>query len=259
MRRSFLLLAFVLAAPAAAQPPAAEGGENGPPRFHRPHGGVFLSPMGEPFRSQDPAADNVGTWFAQADIDHDGALTLDEIRRDADRFFQTLDTNHDGEIDPAETSRYETEIAPEVQVGMQMRGEGGRPWGFGGGRRGGGHGGWGGRHGGGGEGRGGGEGGGGSERSRPNGGFDEGLEGAGRFSFINIPEPVISADADLNRGVSRAEFAAAAGQRFLMLDTNHDGRITRAELPPLPQRHAGKVKQKKGDHIRRPEGIPLPD
>ena len=40
------------------------------------HGNVFLSPMGEPFRSDDPADDLVGRWFAAADADHDGALTL---------------------------------------------------------------------------------------------------------------------------------------------------------------------------------------
>jgi hypothetical protein len=216
--------------------------------------------MGEPFRSDDPAGDNVGTWFAQADANHDGAVTLAEMQADAARFFATLDTNHDGEIDPDELTRYETEIAPEVQVGTQMgagstfgRGGGG---GSGGGRRGGGRGGggWGGRRGGGGGEGGGGEGGG---RRGGNGGFDEGLEGAGRYSFLNIPEPVISADTNLNRGVSREEFLAAAANRFVLLDTNHDGRLTRDELPPLPQIHSGRQKKRKGPPIR-PQGEPLP-
>jgi hypothetical protein len=35
-----------------------------------------------------------------------------------------------------------------------------------------------------------------------------------------------SADADFNRGVSRAEFQAAAGQRFLALDMDHKGYLT---------------------------------
>ena len=263
-----LLPALLLLASAAAnaqpiQPPAGDAPATAPreglrgPGWRGPHGGLFLSPMGEPFRSEDPAADNVGTWFAQADADHDGALTLAEVQADAARFFATLDVNHDGEIDPEELARYENEIAPEVQVGMQMhergfgRGGGG---GWGGGGGGGGHRGGGGRGGYGGH-RGGGEGGAGAGGERearpgPNGGFDEGLEGAGRYSFINIPEPVISADADLNRGVSRAEFVAAAGRRFTMLDTNHDGRLTRAELPPLPVRHPGKQKKRKGGPIR---------
>jgi hypothetical protein len=281
----FLLPALLLLASTAAfaqpQPPAGAGTSGAGPREgfrgpRRPHGGLFLSPMGEPFRSEDPAADNVGAWFAGADADHDGALTLAEMQADAARFYATLDVNHDGEIDPEELARYENEIAPEVQVGMQMHerggfgrgggfGGGGGSWGGrggGGGHRGGGGGGYGGHGGGrGGEGGGGsGQGGAGGERESrpgPNGGFEEGLEGAGRYSFINIPEPVISADADLNRGVSRAEFVAAAGRRFVMLDVNHDGRLTRDELPPLPVRQQGKPKKRKGGPVPR-QGEPLP-
>jgi hypothetical protein len=267
MRPLLSALLLLTASAALAQPPEAPAG--GPPRgpgFRRPHGSVFLSPMGEPFRSEDPAADNVGAWFALADADHDGALTLVEMQADAARFFATLDANHDGEIDPDELARYENEIAPEVQVGMQMHeragfgrgggGGGGGGWGGGGGHRGGG-GRRGGGQGGGGRGEGTEGGGGQSGRPGPNGGFDEGLEGAGRYSFINIPEPVISADADLNRGVSRREFLDAAGRRFVMLDVNHDGRLTRAELPPLPQRHPGKQKKRKGGPIET-QGEPLP-
>jgi Ca2+-binding EF-hand superfamily protein len=199
-----------------------------PPGGRRPHGSVFLSPMGEPFRSEDVAADTVGAWFAQADADHDGAVSLTEMQADAARFYATLDANRDGEIDPTELTRYETEIAPEVQLGVQM---GERGFGRRGERR--------------------------DERRPTNGGFEEGLEGAGRYSFVNMPEPVIGADGDLNRGVSRAEFAAAAARRFAMLDGNQDGRLTRAELPALPQRHEGKMKKRKGGPVRT-EGVPIP-
>ncbi|HEY0413616.1 MAG TPA: EF-hand domain-containing protein [Allosphingosinicella sp.] len=211
-----------LAAAAAAPPP-------GPPPSPEPRGRVFLSPMGEPFRSRDAGADLVGAWFAAADTDRDGALGLAEMRADAARFFATLDTNGDGEIDPAELARYENDVAPEVQLGLQMHSR----WGGGGG--------WsGGRHGGGDWGDG---------RRRQDGGrgrgeYDPGLEGAGRYAFLNIPEPVISADEDLNRGVSRAEFARAAGARFLMLDKDRDGRLTRAELPPPPERQERDKKRK---------------
>lgn len=257
MRLSLAALALLLTtAAAAAQPPAPGEGF----RAHGPRGAVFLSPMGEPFRSDDPAHDVVGDWFAAADRDHDGALTAVEMQADAARFFAALDTNHDGEIDPDELTRYETQIAPEVQVGQQMG------VGMGGFRRGG-EGGWGGGRGGG---RGGmGRGGRGSGRARAmegdggarrpgNGGFDPGLEGAGRYSFLNIPEPVISADTNLNRGVSLQEFTAAAGQRFVMLDTNRDGRITRDELPPLPQRRQGKFKPDKKAPRTRTMGTPIP-
>jgi hypothetical protein len=272
MRLYLTLLAAALSSAAAAQPsgaPPPAGAEE-----HRwgsgrlPHGSLFLSPMGEPFRSDDPAHDVVGDWFAQADTNHDGALSLAEIEADATRFFRTLDTNHDGEIDPDELSRYETEIAPEVQVGRQMGvGMGGfRRGGEGGGGRGGhggggGRGGWGGRGGGPSTGQDRGsripEGAGGAYARVNNGGFDPGLEGAGRFTFLNIPEPVISADTDLNRGVSLREFVYAAGQRFVMLDANHDGKLTRDDLPPLPQRHQGKFKPDKKAPKTKPLRTPL--
>ena len=272
MRVLFPAFLLLTSAAAFAQPPQPPAGADAPgaapregmrgPGFRRPHGSLFLSPMGEPFRSEDPAADNVGAWFAQTDSDHDGAITLTEMQADAARFYATLDVNHDGEIDPDELARYENEIAPEVQVGMQMHERGGFGRGGGGGwgggehRGGGARGGYGGHRGEGGGGEG--EAGGAREgRPGPNGGFDEGLEGAGRYSFINIPEPVISADADLNRGVSRGEFVAAAARRFTMLDTNHDGRITRDELPPLPVRHQGKQKKRKGGPVH-VQGEPIP-
>src|SRR5215213_7176825 len=154
MRMTFILALLLLPAAAAAQPP-------GPPR---PGGGVFLSPMGEPFRSPDPAADNVGAWFAAADGNSDGALSLAELQADAARFFGALDADGNGELGPAEIARYENEVAPEVQLGLQMRGTG-----FGGWR------------------------GPGSRRRRVET-YDRGIEGAGRYTFLNIPQPVIAAD-----------------------------------------------------------------
>jgi hypothetical protein len=57
----------------------------------------------------------------------------------------------------------------------------------------------------------------------------------GSQALLAIPEPVISADADFNRGISPAEFRHTAGQRFLLIDRNHDGRITHDELSPPPE------------------------
>jgi hypothetical protein len=42
---------------------------------------------------------------------------------------------------------------------------------------------------------------------------------------------VIAADANLNRGIDSGEFAKAAATRFAALDRNHDGALTRGELP----------------------------
>lgn len=171
--------------------------------------------MGEPFRPDGRDDDGLADWFRQADQNHDGRLTLEEMQADADRFFKTLDVNHDGEIDPDEISRYETAVAPEISSGhfdIASYGGGDSPEGQEGGRGGGHH------RGGGGE----------------SAGFFRGAEdqhqGAGRYGLLDLPEPVVSADSDFNRGVSRAEFQAAAGQRFLALDLDHKGYLT---LPVL--------------------------
>jgi hypothetical protein len=201
------------------------GAEGAPER----HGSFFISPMGEPFRNAAGAP--AFAWFSNADADKDGAISLAEMEGDAARFFATLDLDRDGEIDPAEVTRYEEEIAPELhQLGRFGAGAGGGASGrFGGGRgagRGGGGGGRGRGHGGGGGPRGGNPEGGG----RPGGGRAAGLGGAG--GLLNLPEPVTAADADMNRGVSAAEYGRAAGQRFLLIDLDRDGRITPEEIHP---------------------------
>lgn len=198
-------------------------------RDDRPRGRLFISPMGEPFRGADP----IRQWFDGADTDKDGALSAEEFVADAMRFFAVLDRSKDNEIDPDDIAFYETVLAPEIRTG----GEGAGP--MAGGRASGG----GGRRGGGGGGRRGGDGGpgggAGNGMSFGNGGaakapkYADTKRGAARFSFFDYPEPVVVADTNFNRGVDRTEFRVAALDRFAVLDKNHDGRITRGELPKL--------------------------
>jgi hypothetical protein len=95
-------------------------------------------------------------------------------------------------------------------------------------------GGMGGGHGGGMGGRGGGMGGDGGTGDRMGGGGGAAVpyypSGAARFGLLAIPHPIMSADDDLNRGISIAEWDRAAASRFNMLDEAHDGRLTLAEL-----------------------------
>lgn len=176
-------------------------------------GRAFMSPMGEPFFGRAAGEDGLTAWFAQTDRNHDGAITIDEMTADAQRFFETLDIDHDGEIGPDEISHYEEAIAPQVldpefyaprpvEAGLSGQGDtqGQR------GKR---------RHAGG-------------RLSGGGGGDDE--AGAGRYGLLESPEPVTSADSDFNRGVSTAEFQNAAVHRFQQLDLNHSGRLTLPEL-----------------------------
>jgi len=223
-------------------------------RDDRPRGRLFISPMGEPFRGADP----IRQWFDGADVNKDGALTADEFVADAMRFFALLDRGKDNEIDPDDIEYYETALAPEIRTGGEGVGAGPASRG-GGGRRGGG----GGRRGGGGGMRGGGGDGGDSNgMSFGSGGaaktpkYADTKRGAARFSFFDYPEPVVVADTNFNRGVDPNEFRAAALDRFAVLDKNHDGRITRSELPKFVAPEDDGPRGRGGGFGRRPAGPP---
>ncbi len=206
MRRVFaLLLLASIAGPASArkEAPAAPCSEP----FRQP---LFISPIGEPFRTTDDQDQPVRRWFDQADRDHDGRLTQVEMLLDADRFFATIDKDGSGEILPDELTAYELNVAPEIRL-YQFRGEprggpggpaGGKPPQPGG--------------------------------KRPTPPDYGGAAGAGRYSFLNVPNPVASADRDFDRAISLREYRAAASERFRDLDKQGRGYLTLADLPKTP-------------------------
>jgi hypothetical protein len=205
----------------------------------------FISPMGEPFRARTASDDTLAQWFNQADRDHNGLLTVDEMQADARRFFATLDGNHDGEIDPDELANYEYEIAPDIQVMTRTRRAPGQP-----------------------------------AVSRQSDSVDDrprdrrqrreedfaslgiggALQGAARYGLLNMPEPVAAADTDFNRGVSLEEFRQAAIARFQLLDRARQGRLTLAQLEalrPVPP-VGGQGSKLKGNAADTRVGNPLP-
>ncbi|MBY8829405.1 EF-hand domain-containing protein [Hephaestia mangrovi] len=209
--------------------PPPPGGNGGRPLDAR----LFVSPMGEPFRGDEDGLRPQDVWFRAADRNGDGAITVDEMAADADRFFAILDRNRDGGIDPDEVAYYEKVLLPQSGGGDGPP-RGGRPdgedHGHGPGRRrppGGGFGGGGSPPGGGQPPRGGDDH--ASKDDRP----DYSAMGASRFGYLRLPEPVSAADTDFNRTITQLEFEAAARQRFALLDRNHDGRIVPGELPHL--------------------------
>jgi hypothetical protein len=191
-------------APAAAPAPAASAPVAKPVVTPLGGGHIFISPMGEPFHSEEgiSAAEQ---WFRGADANHDDKITPKEFQDDALRFFKTLDTDHDGMIGPDEIDHYESVVAPEIRV-MSTYGD--------------------------------------PSLAKQD---DDGNVtdppyptrlGAGRYGFLDAPEPVVSADLNFDRAISVAEFQTMALRRFKMLDVNGDGVLTRDELPKLDT-HAG--------------------
>jgi hypothetical protein len=232
-------LALTLTACAGGPP---EGPRRGPPPGEDgpgPRGGglqLFISPAGEPFRAPSDAPYPVAAWFAGADANHDGALTRDEFVADALRFFAVVDADKDGVIDGFEVSAYEQRIAPEIIGGTapsMRRGPMGQGPGGGDGPPGGG--------------RGGGRGG-------PRGGMSgNALQGAALYGLIAEPQPVMGADADFNRRITKDEATRAAVTRFRLLDTDKDGLLKLETLPKTPaQLRAEGGKDRDGP--RRPRG-----
>ena len=86
------------------------------------------------------------------------------------------------------------------------------------------------------------------------------LQGAARYSLLNLPEPVAAADTDFNRSITPVEFRQAAIARFQLLDNQHQGRLTLAQLEAMPhapsadQRHRKRNMKALDERI----GNPLP-
>ena len=202
MLRSILLLALI-AAPAMARDRLPQDAPYCARPGTRP---VFLSPMGEPFRAAPGQAYPSAMWLAAADRNHDGMVDRGEFIADAQRFFRTLDHDHDGRLTPEEVIAYERDVAPEIALfAPRSREMGPAP---------------------------------GGRRFLPNllplraGESDyEGPMGAGAYAWLNIPEPVVAADSDVDRIITEKEFLGAAGRRFEQLDPEGKGGITLKGMP----------------------------
>jgi Ca2+-binding EF-hand superfamily protein len=139
------------------------------------------------------------------------------------RFFDTLDLNHDGYINSPENTRYENQVAPEIQrmdpriqqpkviqhdYDPDMDA---------------------------------------NQDQEPNGGkYIKQIVGASQYGLIDEPQPIRAADANFDFRVSKDEWLAASNQRFTILDRNRDGFITANELPQTPAQVAQELDQKDG-------------
>ena len=173
---------------------------------------VYLSLMGEPFRTNAAGEDPFDQWFKLADRDGDGAISRLELQDDAQAFFAALDANDDKVIDADEMAEYErdapaktraaggeiaslssrrptpTSSAPVAKGQVAVVSSGSAPS---------------------------------ATRVHP---------GGGRNNRADVPQPVAMADLNLDRRVTVDEFNKAAGRRFTNYDTDQDGKLSRKEL-----------------------------
>lgn len=205
---------------------------------------LFISPFGEPFVAPADQPYPSAVWFAGADTDNDGAVTLAEFTADGLRYFAVLDTDRDGRLNQTELVAYEQGLRQFNGMGMGPRPGGDGPRGFpvitvpgpaGGG--------------------------GdipladtstpdtstlgvapqtqpGSHRARSRGGRPAGYGPVAEAGFFNLPQPVKSADTNIDQRVSSQEWAEATQRWFYSLDTDRDGKLTLATLPVTPAQAA---------------------
>jgi len=250
-RRFAALVSGAFAAGGLAATPvwaARRDDDDGPPN-------VFFSPHGRPYRAVGGAPYPVADWFKDADRNGDGKLDRAEFVADAAAFFDYLDVDKDGALEPLDIAFYEHNVAPEVlgeRVAVYANGvqrvaprgprlwlaqygplEGGpmrdnapgaqtglpgNPGGY--------------SHGGDPN-----QGGVLPDDVRPNSpdGSDPGsqLTGAAPYGLIASPEPVTAADPDyvFSGVVKRARFLTHAEDNFARLDAAHAGYLTLAGLP----------------------------
>jgi len=177
------------------------------PHLPRP---VF-SPNGEPLVGSGWPAhcdDAMDVWFDRIDSNHDGKLTLAEMEADAVRQFNVMDLRHDGKVSAAEVATYRERVmgtkyasfsTPEIAMKPRAR-ESDEPRFPGEGGR--------------------------EDESMPR-------PDASGVMPADRPDPVMSADTDLDGSVTLDEFKTYVHQNFADLDRSHAGYIEKSDLHRL--------------------------
>jgi hypothetical protein len=165
-----------------------------------------LSPNGEAL-SGGPLGrvncrDAMARWFDRVDSDHDGKVTPGEFVADAQSQFAVMDLDRDGMVTPAELAAYRAPYMPSQPAERLARAEE-RPRPAGDGRPG------------------------GNQRAvRPG--------GAQRNTSLpdadaDHPDPVMAADVRLRNEIGLEDFIAYAKRHFAALDIRHRGALSRED------------------------------
>ena len=134
----------------------------------------------------------LGQWFDAADLNHDGVIDSAEFMADANRWFAVMDINQDGAVTPDELTTLRLKLSPPAKPPAR-----------------------------------------GSEEERAERGDRGGFLGFGERAPRRLserPDPVMSADVNLDNRVSPEEFQAQAARVFAGLDRKRDGRLTKDEV-----------------------------
>ncbi|MCA1909489.1 MAG: hypothetical protein LDL39_14115 [Magnetospirillum sp.] len=167
------------------------GGERPAPGPERPQALPLINtPTGEPL-GRAQCPHAASAWFVRTDSDRDGGLSRAEFSTDAGAVFARLDRDTDGFVTPDELQK----------ARMPFFDQGGQP----------------------------------EQPQRPRGsgvmgGDMPAREGKNGGGGAGSPDPVMTADSNLDFKVSRAEFAARNDAAFTALDNNADHRLSMDEV-----------------------------
>jgi hypothetical protein len=225
IRRRSALVIFATAALAGPHAFAAPGRTNSEDDGSYSVPNMFISPCGEPFRAAFGAPYPVADWFHRADKDANGKLDHGEFLADAEAFFKKLDVNHDGVITHTEVRIYETSLVPEIIGGRVRVGLNGVPrlilaqYGSASGALNGmnmsidpsGHD--------------------NDLRPKPKVGLNVSGEGAAPYGFFEEPEPIMTADFNVNGIITKENFLKVADMHFTALDQGERGFLSLDALP----------------------------
>jgi Ca2+-binding EF-hand superfamily protein len=176
-----------------------------------------FSPTGEPLvPPQWPldCAEALGAWFDRLDTAHTGALTLAQLQADAQKQYRLMDLRHDGKVTAEELSKYRLAHMGGHYLSVSTPGQ---------------------------------------QNAMANRDPDETAEGSdlerafddpdrhrkeGDHPPVDAyaalvsdqPDPVMTADTDLDGSVTIEEFRALIAQDFADFDKQHTGVITKAEV-----------------------------
>ncbi len=187
---------------------------------HKPPPPPTFSPNGEPLvPPQWPAKceDALDAWFDRLDVARTGKLTLAVLEADARRQYRQMDMRHDGKVTAEELSRYRLAQMHGHFLSVSTPGEGGV---------------LGARN---------------DDSDRPGDRLDDAMgdddrrhgrhrddEDRPRDAYAALvtdqPDPVMTADTDLDGSVTWEEFRALVAQDFADFDKDHAGFFTKDEL-----------------------------
>lgn len=162
-----------------------------------------FSPNGEPLVGAGwprDCRDALALWFERVDANHDGVLTLAEYQADALRQYEVMDLRHDGRVTAAEVasyrqkvmgSAYQTISTPEAALPRRASGRRNDPF---------------------------------YDRD------DSDRPSVSGYIPAEMPDPIMSADTDLDGSVTVEEFRIYVLKSFTAFDRAHNGGVGKSDI-----------------------------